>query len=68
MEIINLPDEELKAMVVKVFTKLGRKMDKTGRIKQRDKKYMTVPDRSHRAEEYTTESSLELGWLNQMLN
>ena len=52
MEISDVSDKEVKIMVVKPLTEVKRPMHKPWEFKQRDRKYNTVPNRNHRAEEY----------------
>ena len=47
----NLHEKEV--MVIKMLTKCGTRMDEHSDIpQQRDRKHKSVPNRSHRAEEY----------------
>ena len=53
-EVNNLPDKELKVIVIKMLTELGRIMDEHEENSNKDGKYKKVLNRSHRAEEYNS--------------
>lgn len=50
VEIGNVHDKEFKVMVIKMITKLMRRMDE--HRNSRDRKYKKVPSKSHKAKEY----------------
>ena len=52
MEISDLPDKDLKIMVIKMLTKVRRTMHEKSENLNRDREYKRVPNRNHRAEEY----------------
>ena len=56
-EVNNLPDKELKVIVIKMLTELGRIMNEHDENFNKDGKYTKVLNRSHRAKEYN--SSIE---------
>lgn len=51
MEISNLPDKEIKVIVIKMLTELRRKVEEHSENFNRARKYNKVQNRSHRAEE-----------------
>ena len=57
-EISNIPDEEFKVMVIKMFTDL-RRMDE--RSENFNTAIESIPNRSHRAEEYSNRTERYTG-------
>lgn len=54
MEISNLPNKEFKIMVINMLTDLRRRINEHNeKLQKIDKKYMKVPKKSHRVEEYS---------------
>lgn len=43
MEISNLTDKEFTVRVIKMFAKLGRRLDEQCELQQRDRKYQNIP-------------------------
>ena len=52
MEISNLPDKEVKILIIGMFTKLGRRMDDHSENFDKERKYKKIPNRIYRVEEY----------------
>ena len=53
MELSKLPDKELKVMVIKMFTKLGGRMNEHSGNFSKEIENMIKQQTSHRAEKYT---------------
>lgn len=51
-EMRKLPDKEFKLIVVKMLTKLRRRMSKHGENIKKESNYQKVPNRSYRTEEH----------------
>ena len=54
METSNLPNKEIKLMVITMLNELRRRLDARTEHQQGDGNYKKVPNRSDRAEEYNT--------------
>ena len=52
MEISNLPDKEVKILIIGMITKLGRRMDDHSENFNKERKYKKIPNRIYRVEEY----------------
>lgn len=52
MEISNLPDKEVKILIIGMFTKLGRRMDDHSENFNKERKYKKIPNRIYRVEDY----------------
>ena len=52
MEISNLPDKEVKILIIGMFTKLGRRMDDLSENFDKERRYKKIPNRIYRVEEY----------------
>ena len=67
-QISNLPDKELKVMVIKMLTELRRRIDKYGEKFNKETENIRKSNRSHRADEYNYRTKITPKGFNNRLD